>query len=116
MGANGKVVLPPEAESEAWTQAEINLFRSSNGFVRPKRGEEVKKPAKALTPRQKAALKKAEGAGASPLGGASPVPTRVGPTDRPAPSRPARKVCGRGGPTDRPCPRSVAPFSQSLTS
>ena len=48
MGANGKVVLPPEAESEAWTQAEINLFRSSNGFVRPKRGEEVKKPAKAL--------------------------------------------------------------------
>ena len=53
MGANGKVVLPPEAESEAWTQAEINLFRSSNGFVRPKRGEEVKKPAKALTPRQK---------------------------------------------------------------
>ena len=47
MGANGKVVLPPEAESEAWTQAEINLFRSSNGFVRPKRGEEVKKPAKA---------------------------------------------------------------------
>ena len=51
MGANGKVVLPPEAESEAWTQAEINLFRSSNGFVRPKRGEEVKKPAKALTTR-----------------------------------------------------------------
>ena len=48
MGANGKVVLPPEAESEAWTQAEINLFRSSNGFVRPKRGEEVKKPANAL--------------------------------------------------------------------
>ena len=46
MGANGKVVLPPEAESEAWTQAEINLFRSSNGFVRPKRGEEVKKPAR----------------------------------------------------------------------
>ena len=29
MGANGKVVLPPEAESEAWTQAEINLFRSA---------------------------------------------------------------------------------------
>ena len=65
MGANGKVVLPPEAESEAWTQAEINLFRSSNGFVRPKRGEEVKKPAKALTPRQKAARRRASCASAA---------------------------------------------------
>ena len=90
MGANGKVVLPPEAESEAWTQAEINLFRSSNGFVRPKRGEEVKKPAKALTPRQKAALKKAEGAGASPLGGASPSSVTSSPAPSPAPTAAAR--------------------------
>ena len=115
MGANGKVVLPPEAQSEAWTQAEINLFRSSNGFVRPKRGDAAaaaaaEKPKKPMTPRQKAALRAAEAAaaGAAPPAAVAPPKPPAAPAPAPAVAPPAPKPAPAPAPAPAPKPAPAA--------